>query len=136
LEPSASLLECILATITNPIFVCDRSGQLLYLNPLGARLLGLESSTALQQTIQAFAFTPELQAKLTLQLEVVFTTGHSLTSAMSFLTPADGLRDYEYTPSPIQGTMEHIEAVVCHTQDKTEERKRLEVILRAVSRKA
>ncbi len=130
LEPQTCLLESILATMTDPIFVCDRAQRLLYINPLGARSLGLEQNTALQQTIQAFALPPELKAQLTLQLEAVFTTGRSITSEISITTPLYGLRDYEYSLSPIQGSIEYIEAVLFSTQDITKH-KQVEAVLKA-----
>ena len=130
LKPPASLLERILATMTNPVFVCDRDLRLLYINPLGARSLGLEQSMALQQTIQTFALPPELKAQLITQLEAVFTVGRSITSEISFTTPLQGLRAYEYTLSPIQGSIEQIEAVLFSTQDITE-RKQIETVLGA-----
>ena len=130
LHPQTALLERILATMTDPVFVCDRAQQLLYINPLGRRSLGLEETTTLQQPIQAFALPPALKAQLATQLEAVFMTGRSITSEISFATPLYGLRDYEYTLSPIQGSIEQIEAVLFNTQDITD-RKRTEALLKA-----
>ncbi|XGW00333.1 MAG: PAS domain-containing protein [Leptolyngbya sp. BL-A-14] len=129
LEPKTDLLARILAMMPDPLFVCDRAHRLLYINPLGARSLGVELQNALQQTIQVFDLTPDVKAQLTLQFETVFMTGRSVTSEISFTTPLYGLRDYEYTLSPIQGTIEHIDAVLFSTKDITE-RKRLEAALR------
>lgn len=129
LEPSTNLLARILAMMPDPVFVCDRAHRLLYINPLGARSLGLEPRSTLPQTIQAFDLSPDLKAQLTLQLETVFMSGRAITSEISFTTPLYGLRDYEYTLNPIQGTIDQIDAVLFSTKDITE-RKRLEAALR------
>jgi len=130
LEAPTDLLAPILALMPDPIFVCDRSQRLLYINPLGARSLGLEPRYALQQTTQAFALPLDLKAQLIAQFETVFVTGRSITSDISFITPLYGLRDYEYTLSPFQGTIDPIDAVLFSTKDITE-RKRLEAALKA-----
>lgn len=129
LESAPNLQARILAMMPDPVFVCDRAQRLLYINPLGARSLGLEPRYALQQTIQAFDLPMDLKAQLTMQLETVFLTGRSITSDISFTTPLYGLRDYEYTLSPIQGAIEQIDAVLFSTKDVTE-RKRLEAALK------
>jgi PAS domain S-box-containing protein len=129
LESAPGLPARILAMMPDPVFVCDRAHRLLYINPLGERSLGLEPRHALQQTIQAFDLPVDLKAQLTMQFEMVFMTGRSITSDISFTTPLYGLRDYEYTLSPIQGSIEHIDAVLFSTKDVTE-RKRLEATLR------
>ncbi|MBW4581117.1 MAG: PAS domain S-box protein [Tildeniella nuda ZEHNDER 1965/U140] len=134
LEPQTDLRERILATMSAPVFVCDRSRRLLYINPMGVRSLGLEPHNALQQTIQAFALPPETTAQLTVQFETVFLTGQSLTSEISFTTSLHGMREYEYTLSPIQGTVDHIEAVLFSTQEITE-RKQVEAALQASAAK-
>ena len=129
LHPQATLPERILATMTAPVFVCDRAHQLLYINPFGARLLGLAETMALQQSIQTCALPPALKAQLATQLEAVFATGRSITSEISFTMPLYGLRAYEYTLSPIQGSIEQIEAVLFSTQDITDW-KRTEALLK------
>ena len=123
--PQAVLLERILAMMTDPVFVCDRQQQLIYINPVGARSLGLQQGTALQQTLQAFALPPELTAQLSVQVEAVFTSGRSISRDLSVATPLQGLRTYVYTLSPIQGRVDQVEAVLFSTQDITE-RKQIE----------
>jgi PAS domain S-box-containing protein len=130
LNPPVALLKRILAMMTDPVFVCDRQQQLIYINPVGARSLGLEEGTTLQQTIEALALPSELKAQLIIQLEAVFTSGRSMTSEISFTTLLQGLRHYEYTLSPMQGRVEQIEAVLFSTQDITE-RKQLESVLKS-----
>lgn len=130
LEPQTDLRERILATMSAPVFVCDRSQRLLYINPMGVRSLGLEPHNALRQTMQAFALPPETTAQLTAQFETVFLTGQSVTSEISFTTSLYGMRAYEYTLSPIQGTVDNIEAVLFSAQEITE-RKRVEAALQA-----
>ena len=129
-KTQATLLERILARMPDPVFVCDREQRLLYINPSGARSLGLEQGNALQQLIQVCSLPQALKAQLGFQLEAVFTTGRSMTSEISFATPLQGLQTYEYTLSPIQGRVEQIEAVLFSTQDITE-RKQVETVLKA-----
>jgi PAS domain S-box-containing protein len=124
------LLARVLATMPDPVFVCDRSQQLLYINPLGAQSLGLEPRYVRQESLQAFDLPPDLKAQLAVQCETVFVTGRSISSDIRFTTSLYGLRDYEYTLSPILGTIEHIDAVLFSTKDVTE-RKRLEAALKA-----
>ena len=130
LESQTSLPKHILATMTDPIFVCDRAQRLLYINPLGARSLGVEASSALQSAIPAFNLPPDIKAQLTRQFESVFLTGRSITSEISLTTPLAGIQPYEYTLSPLQGTVDHIEAALFSAKNITE-RKQVEAALQA-----
>lgn len=128
LEPQTDLLEQILATTLDPVFVCNCQRRLIYINSVGVQVLGLQSN-AVQQTIQAFDLPPELKAQLTTQVETVFATGRSIIGEISLTTPLWGLQAYEYTLSPIQGKIEHIHAVLFSTKNITQH-KRVEVALR------
>ncbi|NJN85508.1 MAG: PAS domain S-box protein [Leptolyngbyaceae cyanobacterium SL_7_1] len=130
----ADLLGRILLTMPDPLFVCARLQQLVYINPQGARSLGFKQSLTVPQTIQELDLPATLKTQLTIEIETVFATGRSITNEFSLIAPLYGLREYEYTLIPIQGTIDHIQAVLFSSKDITE-RKQVEAALRELELK-
>ena len=122
-------LESILLATPSPVFTCDRVGRITYINPAGARVLGLERSQFFGKTSQELGLAPNLVAQHMQDCETVLTTGRHINAEVSIPTVYEGTRDYEYTLSPIQSSSGLVNAVLCTARDITE-RKHAEMALR------
>ncbi len=127
-QPEHSL-ESILIATPSPVFTCDRVGRITYINPAGARVLGLERSQFFGKTCQELGLAPNLVAQHMQDCETVLMTGRHINGEVSIPTAYEGTRNYEYTLSPIQSSSGLVNAVLCTARDITE-RKHAEIALR------
>lgn len=128
LKQQLRTLDQFLSATPYLVGVLDSKGRCIYINPLGARTLGFERGYILGKTSQELDFPPELVGPFTTQYQGVFTTGRIASGEISIPTH-NGVRDYEYILSPVQGSNGSIDSVVCTARDITE-RKQAEVALR------
>ncbi len=99
--PQADLLERVIATAPESVFVCDRQLQILYINPSGLQTIGLAQNMTAALTLQSFNLSPDLKSQLAAQVETVFVSKWPITSEFQLGTPLFGQQHYEYTLSLI-----------------------------------
>src|SRR5919199_3777736 len=100
LEQLGKILNDILSSTSEFFFVCDRTGKYIYVNRAAAEALGLNQSDFISKTWQQLELPAEVMERLDAQRAIVFTTGVAIADEASFPTK-DGIRDYEYTMTPI-----------------------------------
>ena len=121
LEQLGKILNDILSSTSEFFFVCDRTGKYIYVNRAAAEALGLNQSDFISKTWQQLELPAEVMERLDAQRAIVFTTGVAIADEASFPTK-DGIRDYEYTMTPITDTNHKPEAVVVTVRDITEQK--------------
>lgn len=121
LEQLGKILNDILSSTSELFFVCDHSGKYIYVNRAAAQTLGLTQSDFISKTWQQLDLPVEVRERLAAQQSLVFATGQPITDEASFPT-VDGIRDYEYTISPISDIHNNSEAVVVAVRDITEQK--------------
>jgi PAS domain S-box-containing protein len=121
-EQLGKILNDILSSTPEFFFVYDQTGKYVYVNRAGAQALGLTQSDFISKTWQQLELPPEIMERLDAQRATVFTTGQPITDEASFST-VDGMRDYEYTISPISDIDSNPEAVVVTVRDITEQKR-------------
>lgn len=128
LASQVNLLERVLATVPDFVFVCDRQLRLLYINPVGIRTMGLGQHPPEQLALDAFDVPLEFKTQLITQVETVFITEWPISSEVELETALLGIQQYEYTLSPIQLAEHGINAVLFRAKSVTE-RKQLKAAL-------
>lgn len=121
LEQLGKILNDILSSTSELFFVCDRTGKYIYVNRAAAQVLGLTQSDFISKTWQELELPAEVKERLAAQQSLVFATGQPITDEANFPT-VDGIRDYEYTISPISDIHNKSEAVVVTVRDITEQK--------------
>lgn len=133
LEHQARMLEQVLAATPDVVFVQDREGRFTYVNPAGARALGIGQNHFLGMTCQDFNFSEELIRSFSANRKIVFATGRSVSGEATIATDYE-TRDFEYSLNPVLGPNGSVETVVCTARDVTE-RKQAETDLRESEQK-
>ncbi|MEQ8754567.1 MAG: PAS domain S-box protein [Coleofasciculus sp. G1-WW12-02] len=128
IQQQARIFDQVLSASPDPICVLDRMGRFTYVNLAIAQLFGLSQAEILGKTVPQLNLPPEGLELFNNQREVVFATRLPLTDEISYPT-LGGVRHYEYILSPILGSHNSVEAVICTARDITE-RKRVEESLR------
>jgi PAS domain S-box-containing protein len=122
LEQLGKILNEILSSTSEFFLVCDRTGRYIYVNRAAAQALGLTQSDFISKTWQQLELPAEVMERLDAQRATVFATGQAIADETSLPT-VDGLRDYEYTISPISDINNAPEAVVITVRDITEQKR-------------
>ncbi len=122
LEELGDILNDILSSSPEFFFVYDQTGRFIYVNRAAAQALGFAQSDFINKTWRQLELPAETMERFDAQREAVLTTGQSLTDEAAFST-VDGLRDYEYTISPISDTNNEPKAVVVTVRDITEQKR-------------
>lgn len=121
LEQLGKILNDILSSTSEFFFVCDRTGKYIYVNRAAADALGVAQSDLISKTWQQLDLPVEVMERLDAQRATVFATGQAIADEASFST-VDGIRDYEYTMTPISDINNKPEAVVVTVRDITEQK--------------
>ena len=121
LEQLGKILNDILSSTSEFFFVCDRTGKYIYVNRAAADALGFTQSDFISKTWQQLDLPAEVMERLDAQRATVFATGQAIADEASFPT-VDGIRDYEYTMTPISDINNKPEAVVVTVRDITEQK--------------
>jgi PAS domain S-box-containing protein len=116
-----NILNDILSSSPEFFFICDQTGKYIYVNRAAAQALGVAQSDFIGKTWRQLNLPAEIMERWDAQRDVVLTTGQSLTDEASFPT-VEGMRDYEYTISPINEINSSPKAVVVTARDITEQK--------------
>lgn len=118
-EHQARMLEGILSASSDHIHMFDRDGRFTYASRAGARALGRTQADIIGKTAQDLGLPAEGVAAATAQRQTVFLTGKPI-SGEAQLPTVDGVRNFDYTLSPVLGADGTVEAVVATASDVTE----------------
>lgn len=121
-EQLGKMLNDILSSTPEFFFVYDASGKYIYVNRSAAQALGLTQSDFISKTWQQLKLPAEFMERLDAQRANVFNTGQPITDEASFAT-VEGMRDYEYTISPLSDVGSQPEAVVVTVRDISEQKR-------------
>lgn len=121
-EQLGKMLNDILSSTPEFFFVYDAAGKYIYVNRSAAQALGLTQSDFISKTWQQLKLPAEFMERMDAQRASVFNTGQPITDETSFET-VEGIRDYEYTISPISDFGSKPEAVVVTVRDITEQKR-------------
>jgi PAS domain S-box-containing protein len=122
------LLDTILATSADHLFVFDRNARYTYVSRSGAQSVGRTPAEMMGRTLGELDFPPEVTEPIEQQIRSVFLTGGSVTGE-SRIELADGPRNFEHVFSPVFGPTGRVDAVVATVRDITG-RKAIELHLR------
>lgn len=121
-EQLGKILNDILSSTPEFFFVYDSTGKHIYVNRSAAQALGLTQSDFISKTWQQLELPSEIMERLDAQRATVFATGEAIADEASFAT-VEGMRDYEYTITPISDVGSNPEAVVVTVRDITEQKR-------------
>jgi PAS domain S-box-containing protein len=121
-EQLGKMLNDILSSTPEFFFVYDATGKYIYVNRSAAQALGLTQSDFISKTWQQLKLPAEFMERLDAQRANVFNNGQPITDEASFAT-VEGIRDYEYTISPISDVGSNPEAVVVTVRDISEQKR-------------
>ena len=121
LEQLGKILNDILSSTSELFFVCDRTGKYIYVNRAAAQALGLTQSDFISKTWQQLELPAQISERIDAQRAIVMATGQAIADEASILT-VEGLRDYEYTITPIGDINNKPDAVVITVRDITDQK--------------
>lgn len=134
-EQLGKMLNDILSSTPEFFFVYDAAGKYIYVNRSAAQALGLSQSDFISKTWQQLKLPSEFMERLDAQRANVFNTGQPITDEASFET-VEGIRDYEYTISPISDFGSKPEAVVVTVRDISEQKRAAVATSEAMAKEA
>jgi two-component system NtrC family sensor kinase len=122
LEWRPRTLDAVLAASADCVYICDRTGTILYVNAPGARHWGRERDDILGMTWQELGFPVATAEAMRRQFESVFDTGRSHVGEVD-LTVQGVAGTWETLLTPIQGEKGKVEVVVVAFRDISESKK-------------
>lgn len=132
-EQLGKMLNDILSSTPEFFFVYDATGKYIYVNRSAAQALGLTQSDFISKTWQQLKLPAEFMERLDAQRANVFNTGQPITDEASFAT-VEGIRDYEYTISPLSDVGSQPEAVVVTVRDISEQKRAAVAVSEAMAK--
>ncbi|MGH2461867.1 MAG: ATP-binding protein [Chloroflexota bacterium] len=115
----ARMLDEILAAATDLIFVIGAPGHCLYANRAAEKALGLKPGDRIDRALSAIGLSESSRETFDRQKTRVFESGQPITSEVSYPS-ASGIRECEYTISPLHGADRSLPAVVVTGHDVTD----------------
>ncbi len=112
------LLDTILATSADHLFVFDRNARYTYVSRTGAQSVGRTPAEMMGRTLGELGFPSEVTEPIEQQIRAVFLTGGSVTGE-SRIDLRDGPRNFEHVFSPVFGATGRVDAVVATVRDIT-----------------
>jgi PAS domain S-box-containing protein len=122
-EQYARILDGMLATSPDHVFMFDCDGRFLYASRNAARDMGLERQSIVGKTWRDFGISDEMAEEFDRRCKRVFSAG-KISKNEFFLKTVRGFRHYEYILAPIRGK-HNIDGIVATARDITD-RKRME----------
>jgi PAS domain S-box-containing protein len=112
------LLDTILATSADHLFVFDRNARYTYVSRSGAQTVGRTPAEMMGRTLGELGFPAEVADPIEQQIRSVFLTGGSVTGE-SRIDLNTGARNFEHVFSPVFGPTGRVDAVVATVRDIT-----------------
>jgi PAS domain S-box-containing protein len=122
------LLDTILATSADHLFVFDRDCRYTYVSRTGAQTLGHTPAEMMGRSLGELGLPPDVTEPIEQQIRAVFLTGGSVTGEATVELPG-GHRSFEHVFCPVFGPTGRVDAVVATVRDITG-RKAIELHLR------
>jgi len=127
-QEQANVLNAILATSVDNIYIFNRAGFYQYVSHGGAAILGFDPQQMIGKTVQDLDLPQEFIDKIKGQLLAVMESGEPIKDECEYVA-ADGIHYYEYILTPLRNVNQEIEGVITVSRDITKH-KRTEQSLR------
>ncbi|MBD2503102.1 PAS domain S-box protein [Anabaena azotica] len=121
-QEQANVLNAILATSVDHIYILNRAGRYQYVSHGGAALLGLHPQQMIGKSLQELDLPQELINKVNQQFTSVLETGKPIKDESEYET-ADGTHYYEYILTPLRNVDQEIEGIITVSRDITEHKR-------------
>ncbi|MBN2168315.1 MAG: PAS domain S-box protein [Actinobacteria bacterium] len=118
-KQQAGMLDEILSSSPDHIYMHDKAGRYMYVNRSAARSFGMKTTDIVGKTWEELGFSPHFMNAFDSRKEVVFNTGMPITGETYFVT-VDGLRYYDYILAPVHDEHEKVKYVVSTFRDITD----------------
>lgn len=112
------LLDTILATSADHVFVFDRDARYTYASRSGAQAVGKTPAEMMGRSLAEVGFALDVAEPIEQQLRSVFLTGGSVTGE-ALVEFENGPRSFEHVFSPVFGATGRVDAVVATVRDIT-----------------
>ena len=123
------LLEAVVAAAHEHLYAFDREGRFVFVSEAAAAALGYPRDGVMGRKGEEIDFPPEITQQVHADITRVFATDQPVFSSLTYPT-AHGLRDLEYTFSPMADAQGRTAYVIGNSRDVTE-RNRAEANRRA-----
>jgi PAS domain S-box-containing protein len=127
-QKQANILDAILATSVDHIFILNSTGQYQYVSHGGAAGMGLHPEDIVGKTVRELDLPKDLIEKFEYQYQTVMGTGTPIKDECEYVT-VNGTQYYEYILTPLRNINQKIEGVITVSRNITEH-KRAEQSLR------
>ncbi|BCL36984.1 PAS domain S-box protein [Nostoc sp. MS1] len=117
-QEQANVLNAILATSVDHIYILNRTGRYQYVSHGGASVLGLHPQQMIGKTVQELDLPPDLIDKVNGQFLAVMAGGKPIRDECAYVA-ADGIHYYEYILTPLRNVNQEIEGVITVSRDIT-----------------
>ncbi|BAB75141.1 PAS domain S-box protein [Anabaena sp. FACHB-709] len=121
-QEQANVLNAILATSVDHIYIFNRTGHYQYVSHGGAAVLGLYPQQMIGKTVQELNLPQELIDKVNGQFLAVMKAGKPVKDECEYVA-ADGKHYYEYILTPLRNIDHNIEGVITVSRDMTEHKR-------------
>ncbi|MBD2593764.1 PAS domain S-box protein [Nostoc spongiaeforme FACHB-130] len=121
-QEQANLLNAILATSVDHIYIFDRAGCHQYISHGGAAILGFQPQEVVGKTLRDLNLPHDFVEQVEIQQQAVMVSGEPIKDECQLLT-IEGLRDYEYILTPLRNHTQSIEGVIVVSRDITAHKK-------------
>ncbi|MEH2252441.1 PAS domain-containing hybrid sensor histidine kinase/response regulator [Nostoc sp.] len=121
-QESVNILNAILTTSVDHIYIFNRRGCYQYVSRDGATLLGLKPQDIIGKTLQELDLPTDLVEQVDNQRQAVMKTGQLIKDECEYLT-VDGVHYYEYILTALRNSNQTIEGVISVYHDITEHKR-------------
>ncbi|MBC7526798.1 MAG: PAS domain-containing protein, partial [Chthonomonadaceae bacterium] len=116
--PQIRLLESVLSSIADLVYVFDRNCRFVYINQALLDLWQKSLPETIGKNFFDLGYPPALATRLQEQIQVVLKTGQIVRDETEYTSPS-GIGYYEYIFTPVFGEGKRVEAVAGTTRDIT-----------------
>ncbi len=116
-------LEAALDSIPDYVYAFDREHRISYVNRAVPELLGIDAEDVLGKNFAELNCLPELDKKLTADIDRVFLTGEPVHDEVFFRSPTGVGGYFDYVWGPVRGEDGSVEMVFGVSRNTTEQRR-------------